>query len=293
MSCLLDVSRLTSFPQQLDLVSPFQLYFNPGLIVSKYQVSAAAPCLTCHKQEHESCRELRQTFTCHHACTCLLHQVWRLLTNFLYFGPFGLSFLFNVIFTYRYCRMLEEGSFRGKAADFLFMFLFGGSLMIAIALFVNLLFLGHAFTMMLVYVWSRRNPLVRMNFFGLLNFQAPYLPWVLLAFSLLLGNPVLVVRPSTRPASSRGSSLASFPGPDWHRSRSPVLFPGRRVPATTWRLAPSAHSSLHVRLPDYIPSSLFLTLALYSKALFEYGRQEEARGERFDWNDNPAPDRDR
>ena len=31
-----------------------------------------------------------------------------------------------------------------------------------------------------------------MNFFGLMNFQAPYLPWVLLAFSLLLGNPVVV-----------------------------------------------------------------------------------------------------
>lgn len=60
---------------------------------------------------------------------------------------------------------------------------------------------------MLVYVWSRRNPYVQMNFFGLLNFhvsafnycarsihwslynfQAPYLPWVLLGFSVLLGN---------------------------------------------------------------------------------------------------------
>ncbi len=57
---------------------------------------------------------------------------------------------------------------------------------------MNLLFLGHAFTIMLVYVWSRRNPYVRMNFFGLLNFQAPYLPWVLLGFSLLLGNAILV-----------------------------------------------------------------------------------------------------
>jgi Derlin-2/3 len=31
-----------------------------------------------------------------------------------------------------------------------------------------------------------------MNFFGLLTFQAPYLPWVLLGFSLLLGNSVSV-----------------------------------------------------------------------------------------------------
>lgn len=36
---------------------------------------------------------------------------------------------------------------------------------------MNLLFLGHALTLMLVYVWSRRTPFVRMNFFGLLNFN--------------------------------------------------------------------------------------------------------------------------
>lgn len=45
---------------------------------------------------------------------------------------------------------------------------------------------------MLVYVWARRNPHVRMNFFGLLTFNAPYLPWVLLGFSLLLGNSIAV-----------------------------------------------------------------------------------------------------
>ena len=52
--------------------------------------------------------------------------------------------------------------------------------------------LFQAFTIMLVYVWARRNPYVRMNFFGLLTFNAPYLPWVLLGFSLVLGNPVTV-----------------------------------------------------------------------------------------------------
>ena len=31
-----------------------------------------------------------------------------------------------------------------------------------------------------------------MNFFGLLTFKAPFLPWVLFGFSLLLGNSVTV-----------------------------------------------------------------------------------------------------
>lgn len=53
-------------------------------------------------------------------------------------------------------------------------------------------FLGQAFTIMLVYIWSRRNPLIRINFFGVLSFNAPYLPWVLLLFSLLLGNNAII-----------------------------------------------------------------------------------------------------
>lgn len=88
--------------------------------------------------------------------------------------------------------MLEEEFFRDRTADFFYMFLVGGTLMSMLAYFVNLLFLGHAFTIMLVYIWSRRNPTIRMNFFGLMNFQAPYLPWVLLAFTILLGSSSVV-----------------------------------------------------------------------------------------------------
>ncbi|XP_060522057.1 derlin-2 [Cylas formicarius] len=146
---------ITTLAVQLELASPFQLYFNPILILKQ-------------------------------------GQLWRLITTFLFFGTFGFNFFFTMIFTYRYCRMLEEGSFRNKTSDFLMMFLFGAFCMVIFAFFVNLLFLGQAFTIMLVYVWSRRNLYVRMNFFGLLNFQAPYLPWVLVAFSVLLGNAVYV-----------------------------------------------------------------------------------------------------
>ncbi|CAN0503235.1 unnamed protein product, partial [Phaeothamnion confervicola] len=36
----------------------------------------------------------------------------------------------------------------------------------------------------------RRNENVRLSFLGLFPFTAPYLPWVLLAFSFLLQNPL-------------------------------------------------------------------------------------------------------
>ncbi|XP_073834566.1 derlin 2 [Musca autumnalis] len=146
---------MTTLAVHLNLVSPLQLYYNPILILNKL-------------------------------------QIWRLATTFLFFGSVGISFFFNMVFTYRYCRMLEEGSFRGRSSDFVMMFLFGAALMTFFGLFVNLLFLGQAFTLMLVYVWSRRNPFVRMNFFGVMNFQAPYLPWVLLCCSMILGNTIWV-----------------------------------------------------------------------------------------------------
>lgn len=49
-------------------------------------------------------------------------------------------------------------------------------------------FLGSPLAFTMVYIWARRNPYVRLNFLGLLSFNAPHLPWVLLCFSLLLGG---------------------------------------------------------------------------------------------------------
>ena len=84
--------------------------------------------------------------------------MWRLFTNFFFFGAISLDFFFHMFFLVRYCRMLEEGSFRGRPADFLLMLLFGGALMCAVAPFINIPpFLGSSLAFMMVYVWARRN----------------------------------------------------------------------------------------------------------------------------------------
>lgn len=49
-------------------------------------------------------------------------------------------------------------------------------------------FLGSPLAFTLVYIWSRRNPSIPLNFLGLFVFTAPYLPWVLLGFTLLLNS---------------------------------------------------------------------------------------------------------
>ncbi|OZJ05930.1 hypothetical protein BZG36_01209 [Bifiguratus adelaidae] len=144
----------TSLAVQLRLVHPLQLYLNYDLIVYK-------------------------------------RQYWRLLTNFLFFGKFSLDLLFHMFFLARYSRMLEEGSFRNRSADYFWMLVLSSISLVILCVFVpftDMPFLGSPLAFTLVYVWSRRNPYIRLNFLGLFVFSAPWLPWVLLAFSLLIGS---------------------------------------------------------------------------------------------------------
>lgn len=121
-------------------------------------------------------------------------EVWRLVTTFFFFGSkFNIDFLFHMFFLVRYSRALEEsGRFRGKTADYVYMLLLGAAAMVAVAPLVDIRFLGGSLTFMMVYVWARRNPYARMNMLGLFTFTAPYLPWVLLGLSVMLGGNALV-----------------------------------------------------------------------------------------------------
>ena len=117
-------------------------------------------------------------------------QVWRLFTAYLYFGTFSVDFLIHLYFLVRYSRLLEEGDFRGRTANYILFFLFGIANMTLVACYLNVHFLGHALTFMMTYVWGRRNEDVKMSFLGVLTFHAPYLPWVLLTFNVLIGSSI-------------------------------------------------------------------------------------------------------
>ena len=151
----LTLAFLTTVLCSLDVISPLTVYFNLKLITQKF-------------------------------------QLWRLVSNFFFFGNLGLDFLFHMFFLSRYCRLLEEGSFRSRTADFVYMLLFGGTLLLVCASFAQIQFLGQSLTFMMVYVWARRNQHLNMSFLGLFNFTAPYLPWVLAIFSVVLGSSPVV-----------------------------------------------------------------------------------------------------
>ncbi|KAF9097612.1 hypothetical protein BGX23_008338 [Mortierella sp. AD031] len=116
------------------------------------------------------------------------HQYWRAITTFLYFGPLGLDFVFHMFFLVRYSRMLEEGSFYGRTMDYAWMLFLSAISLLCLSPFVAMPFLGSPLAFTLVYIWSRRNPSIPLNFLGLFVFTAPYLPWVLLGFTLLLNS---------------------------------------------------------------------------------------------------------
>merc|ERR1712018_508888 len=118
------------------------------------------------------------------------NEYWRLVTSFCYFGNLNISFLFHMLFVYRYCKMLEEESYRGRTADFILLFIFSGFLTIIAGLITHSPFLGQSFTQIFVYIWSRRNPFSLLSVFGFI-IRAPYLPYVFMLFSLVLGGEVM------------------------------------------------------------------------------------------------------
>eukprot|EP01098_Paradermamoeba_levis_P007141 TRINITY_DN2962_c0_g1_i3.p1 TRINITY_DN2962_c0_g1~~TRINITY_DN2962_c0_g1_i3.p1 ORF type:complete len:209 (+),score=32.40 TRINITY_DN2962_c0_g1_i3:77-628(+) len=153
--CYMTGCVLTTLAVHLELISPLSLYLNFHVIFKHY-------------------------------------QLWRLFTNFLFFDYFGLNFIFHMFFLVRYSRLLEEGSFRGRTADFLFLWLFAAFCLLGIDIVFyyskflpKLLFLGPSLSFVILYIWSRRNVHVRMSFLGLFTFTAPYLPWVILGTFIL------------------------------------------------------------------------------------------------------------
>ncbi|CEI89232.1 Der1-like protein [Rhizopus microsporus var. microsporus] len=150
----ISLSCFTSIVVHLGLVHPLQLWLNYESIVNEF-------------------------------------QWWRLITNFFYFGPLSLDFFFHIFFLARYSRMMEEGFYRHKPADYAWLILFSASTLLLCSIilpYAYIPFLGSSLAFTMVYIWSRRNPYIRLNFLGLVVFSAPYLPWVLLLFSMTLSG---------------------------------------------------------------------------------------------------------
>ncbi|KAJ2913684.1 hypothetical protein MD484_g6728, partial [Candolleomyces efflorescens] len=115
-------------------------------------------------------------------------QAWRAVTNFFYFGPISLDYVFHMFFFMRYSRMLEESSFANKKADYFWLLFLASVLLLGFSPLFNLPFLSSPLAFVPIYIWSRRHPSTPISLFGLITITAPYLPVALVAFSWVLNG---------------------------------------------------------------------------------------------------------
>mmetsp|Transcript_59070 Transcript_59070/g.101730 ORF Transcript_59070/g.101730 Transcript_59070/m.101730 type:complete len:256 (+) Transcript_59070:76-843(+) len=120
-------------------------------------------------------------------------EIWRLFTNFIFYGPFSFPFLIALYLLVQYSTRLEESPFNtgagGTSADYGWMLCIGMALLCGMAYVFQMPLMGQPLSFMILYVWTRKNPDEQTSLFGF-KVQALYLPWALIAFNLLIGNDV-------------------------------------------------------------------------------------------------------
>ena len=116
------------------------------------------------------------------------YQFWRLFTSFFYYGDIGLSFIFHMILFFRNSKFLENSVFKGNAADYIFFLLFSITFILIISFFFGFIFPASCLSFAMTYYWGRKSKNVIVQFMGIFNLRAPYLPWFYLVFSFLLDS---------------------------------------------------------------------------------------------------------
>ncbi|XP_057467123.1 derlin-1 [Actinidia eriantha] len=117
-------------------------------------------------------------------------EVWRLITNFFFLGPFSINFGIRLLMIARYGVQLENGPFQRRTADFLWMMMFGAFTLLALSAIPWFWtpFLGVSLVFMLLYVWSREFPNANISIYGLVTLKAFYLPWAMLGLDVIFGS---------------------------------------------------------------------------------------------------------
>ena len=146
------LSLLISLLLHLQVIDPYQLYFNKDLILHK-------------------------------------HEYWRLFTCLFYHGPLGLDSIMSIFFFVRYTADAEGKDFSGRPADFILFMLFGCTVSWAYAIKKGTLFLGPMLKDFVLYYNAKRNPDNIVGFvFIPIQFRLGYLPFILLIFAFFNGT---------------------------------------------------------------------------------------------------------
>ncbi|OAG31335.1 Derlin-2/3 [Nematocida displodere] len=108
-------------------------------------------------------------------------EVWRAVTTFFYWGQASLDVIVHQIFMLKYSVMLEESC--TDPSDFLYMILVGMGIIFGFANGLGMTKLSSALSTYIIYIWSKKNPLIMVQYMGMLNIPAYYIPWMMFLFS--------------------------------------------------------------------------------------------------------------
>lgn len=145
----------------MDRVDPMDWYWSMPIVTRTYFTGCFVATVAC-------ALDVITPFHLYYNQHQIIHrgQLWRLVTNFLFFGNWGIDFLFHMYFIVRYSRGLEEGrSFAGKTGDFVFCLAFCMALIMAVAPYTKMLFFGQSLSFMMVYLWGKRNPEMQVSYY--------------------------------------------------------------------------------------------------------------------------------
>jgi hypothetical protein len=111
----------------LGIISPAWLALLWGPTIKKFEVTTLPTAWSCPvRYNHISA----STFS----APALHVQVWRLVTNFLFLGKLSLNFVIRMIWVVQYGGQLEGQIYQFEPADFLFMLIFNGGLLLLVSI---------------------------------------------------------------------------------------------------------------------------------------------------------------
>jgi derlin-1 len=116
-------------------------------------------------------------------------HIWRPATALLYYPitPMtGFHYLINLYFLYSYSTRLESGVFDGRPADYGFLLIFNWLCLVIIGFIAELPLLMDPMILSVLYVWCQLNKDTVVSFWFGTRFKAMYLPWVLVAFNMII-----------------------------------------------------------------------------------------------------------
>lgn len=123
-------------------------------------------------------------------------EIWRLFSNFVFFGPFSFPFVMSLFMFAQYGSRYEADPYDtgagGNSADFAWMLVIGCGLLSVAGFTFGIPFMAPGMLYYILYVWSKKNAEQVVNMFTF-RIKAFYLPWALIALNILMGNSIFVL----------------------------------------------------------------------------------------------------